>query len=446
MDIIEQTERAIEEVEGINKKLGCFITVSKDQARTQARELAGSKTKGALFGKIISVKDAICTKGIRTTAGSAMLADYVPPYDAHVIERIKAEGGIIIGKTAMDAFGFGTFCTNVGAGLPVPKNPHDVARATGGSSGGAGAATYALSKNHLGIAESTGGSITAPAAFCGVVGLTPTYGRVSRYGLIDYANSLDKIGTMGKTVTEAETLYRVIAGIDAGDETSTVQIDKKARNVRKIAVVREMLEGVENAILKRFWEAIESMEVPYEEISLPTLEYAVATYYIIASAEASSNLSRYQGMRYGAQEEITGTFSEHFAKIRSKYFSPEEKRRAVLGTFVRTAGYKEKYYFKALAIREKIKEEFERAFKKYDFLITPSMPIIAPRFDEIEKLSPIENYALDSCTIPPNLTGLPHLSLPIGKVRDMPVGLQAIAEKWGENTLFEFGARIEGSL
>ncbi|MDO8553334.1 MAG: amidase family protein [Candidatus Micrarchaeota archaeon] len=453
MSVTESTEKAIEELHKINKKYTCFVTTTEDYARKRANELTISKKKGALHGIIISVKDNICTKGIKTTAGSAILSNYVPTYNATVIERIEQEGGIIIGKTTMDDFGFGTFNVNVGEGIPIPKNPHDISRSSGGSSGGSGAATAAFSSNstvaerlaptHLSLSESTGGSITSPAAFCGVVGFTPSYGRVSRYGLIDYANSLDKIGTMGKTVSEAEQLARVIFGKDAKDETSLVVQEKPAKKVKKVAIIKEMLQGVDEKILTAFWKSIELTGIPYEEISLPSLEYAVASYYIIATAEASSNLSRYTGLRYGAQEEFSGSFNDYFSSIRSKYFSAEEKRRIILGTFVRTAGYKDKYYLKALKIREKINHDFHILFKKYDALLSPSMPIIAPKFDEISKLKPIEIYALDSCTIPPNLALLPHLSIPIGKVNSMPVGLQVICDSLDENTLFEFGKQIE---
>ncbi len=448
MSLIESVDKAIEEAEKINKKLNCFITICGDNARSRAKKLISQKNKGALYGKVISVKDAICTKGIRTTAGSAILTNYIPPFNASVIEKIEQEGGIVIGKTAMDHFGFGTFCTNVGHGLPVPHNPHDLQRAAGGSSGGAGVATFSFSNsaNHIALAESTGGSITAPAAFCGVVGFTPTYGRVSRYGLIDYANSLDKIGTMGKNVEEAELLAGVIFGEDKKDETSQHQETKTVKKVKKIGIIKEMLNNVDEKIKKVFWQSIYELGLEYEEISFPLIDYSVASYYIIATAEASSNLARYYGMRYGAQEEITGSFSEHFSKIRSKYFSDEEKRRIILGTFVRTAGYKEKYYIKALRVREKINEEFNLLFKRFDVLATPSMPIIAPRFEEIAKLKPIEVYALDSCTIPPNLACIPHLSIPIGKVNNMPVGLQIMCNSWEEDTLFRFGKESESKL
>ena len=446
MSLIEQTEAAIEEAERINKRLNCFNTICGKEARSRAEDLVRQNKKGMLFGKVISVKDSICTKGVRTTAGSEMLRDYIPPFNATVIEKIEAEGGIVIGKTAMDAFGFGTFGTNVGKGLPIAKNPHDEGRACGGSSGGAAVATYSFSSNHLALGESTGGSISAPAAFCGVVGFTPTYGRVSRYGLIDYANSLDKIGTMGKNVHEAELLARVIFGKDQRDETSQLQQDKPARKLRKMGIITEMLIGVDKKIIEQFWHGIDRLDIEYEEVSFPLIEYAVASYYIIATAEASSNLARYCGMRYGAQEEISGSFSEHFSSIRSKYFSDEEKRRIILGTFVRTAGYKEKYYMKALQIREKIKQEFQILFSKYDCLLSPAMPIVAPRFDEIKTLRPIDAYALDRCTIPPNLTGLPHLSVPCGKVNGLPAGLQVICDRWEEKTLIEAGKKIEAQL
>lgn len=446
MDTVESVEKSIEEMKKINEKYLCFITTSEDHARKKAKELAKSKKKGKLHGLIISVKDNICTKGIKTTAGSAILANYIPPYNATVIERIESEGGVLIGKTSMDDFGFGTFNVNVGNGMPIPKNPQDISRSTGGSSGGSGAATAAFSSNHLSVSESTGGSITAPAAFCGVVGFTPTYGRVSRYGLIDYANSLDKIGTMGKTVSEAETLARIMFGKDPKDETSEDIIEKPAKKVKKIAIIKEMLHGVDERVLKQFWSVVHNLGLEVEEVSFPVIDFSVASYYIIATAEASSNLARYTGMRYGAQEEIHGSFNEHFTSIRSKYFSPEEKRRIILGTFVRTAGYKDKYYLKALKIREKIKHDFEVLFHKYDALLSPSMPVIAPRFDEIAKLKPIEIYALDSCTIPPNLALLPHLSIPSGKISGMPVGLQLTCNSLEENTLFDLGKEVEKTV
>ncbi len=443
MNVTESTEKAIEELHKINKRYTCFITTTEEHAKKRATELATSKKKGRLHGVIISVKDNICTKGIKTTAGSAILSNYVPTYNATVIDKIEQEGGIIIGKTTMDDFGFGTFNTNVGAGIPIPKNPHDILRSSGGSSGGSGSATAAFSSNHLSLSESTGGSITSPAAFCGVVGFTPGYGRVSRYGLIDYANSLDKIGTMGKTVSEAEQLARVIFGKDAKDETSLDITEKSAKKVKKVTIIKEMLHGVDEKILTAFWKSVEVTGIPYEEVSFPLLDYSVASYYIIATAEASSNLARYTGLRYGAQEEFSGSFNEYFSSIRSKYFSAEEKRRIILGTFVRTAGYKDKYYLKALRIREKIKQDFAHLFRKYDAILSPSMPIIAPKFSEISKLKPIEIYALDSCTIPPNLALLPHLSIPIGKVNNMPIGLQVICNSLDENTLFNLSKEVE---
>jgi aspartyl-tRNA(Asn)/glutamyl-tRNA(Gln) amidotransferase subunit A len=450
MSAAEKIHKDLEKAKKLNKDLDCFITICEDYALKKAKELDKAKKKeGKLHGIAISVKDNICTNGVRTTAGSAILSNYIPPYSATVIERIEKEGGIVIGKTAMDDFGFGTFSVNAGEGMPIPKNPNDVKRSAGGSSGGAGSFTKAAmdaGMEHIGLAESTGGSITAPAAFCGVVGFTPSYGKVSRYGLIDYANSLDKIGATGKNVEQCELLAKVIFGKDERDETS-VEISKPAKTVKKIGIVREMASDVDKPIEKAFWDTVKKLEkegVKYEEIQFPSIDYSVASYYIIATAEASSNLARYAGLRYGMQEEIKGSFNEHFSKIRSKYFSAEEKRRIILGTFVRTAGYKDKYYLKALRIREKIKQDFANVFKKYDALLTPAMPILAPRFDEISKLKPIEIYALDRCTIPPNLAGLPHLSIPIGKSNGLPIGLQVICDKFDEETLFTFGRLIEG--
>jgi len=412
----------------------------------------GSESKGPLFGLPISVKDNICTKGILTTAGSKILSGYLPPFDATCISKIKEAGGAVLGKTAMDEFGFGTFSTNTA--YSVPKNPFDAGRSCGGSSGGAGCITAAADFPHVAIAESTGGSITAPAAFTGAVGLTPTYGRVSRYGLIDYSNSMDKIGVMAKCVYDTAFMLSIISGWDPLDSTSsktkkeefTVFVGGDIKGV-KIGVPKEYFsEGVDERISKLVRAKIDKLEAlgaTCREISLPSTKYAVAAYYIIALSEASTNLAKHCGLRYGLQEKIEGTFGEYFSKVRSAGFGDEAKRRIILGTYARMAGFRDAYYLKALKIRTRIMNEFKKAFGESDVLIAPSMPILAPKFSEIEKLTPMQTYSLDILTVAPNMAGMPTLSVPCGRVAGLPAGLQIISDHFKESNLFRVGSAVE---
>ncbi len=402
---------------------------------------------GRLAGVPVSVKDQLCTTEFNTTAGSRMLEDYQPTFDATVVERLKAEGAHIVGKTNMDEFGFGTFCTN--SAFEVPTNPHDTNRVVGGSSGGAGAVTAAMDYPHIAIAESTGGSISAPAAFCGVTGITPTYGRVSRYGLIDYANSLDKIGCMTKTVKDAALGLDVIAGHDENDTTTvdrdTHFVDNLDTDVdgMRIGVPTQYMEfaGVDDVVRSTVGDAIhelEEMGADVEEVDMPKLakDYTVPAYYIVAVSEASTNLARYCGMRYGAEGDPSNqSFNDYFADIRTEYFGDEVKRRIMLGTYARMAGYRSKYYIKALKVRRLVIDEFKQAFSEYDILAAPSMPIIAPTFDEAAELDPIEVYAMDTLTVGPNLAGMPHVSVPCGTVQDMPVGMHLIGDHFDEQTI-----------
>jgi aspartyl-tRNA(Asn)/glutamyl-tRNA(Gln) amidotransferase subunit A len=433
-----------EKLEKIQEKYSCLITIPE--------EFELPKIPGKLAGVAISVKDNICTKGLRTTAGSKILENYIPPFDATCVEKVKKEGGIIIGKTTMDEFGFGTFCTNTP--FSIPKNPWDLERSCGGSSGGAACLTKVADFSHIAIAESTGGSISCPASFCGVVGLTPTYGRVSRWGLIDYANSLDKIGCIGKSVYDVALLLSIIAGYDERDSTSanlpeedfTKYLSKDAEGM-KIGIPKEYFgEGVNERIKDLVWKAIKLLEAngfAYEEISLPHTEYALPAYYIIAMAEASTNLAKFCGIRYGLHLEINGNYDEYFSKVRANGFCEETKRRIILGTFARMAGYRDAYYIKASKIRTKIIQEFKQAFKKFDVLITPTMPIVAPKFEEIEKLSPIEIYAMDVLTVAPNLAGVPMISIPCGFIDGLPVGLHIIGDHFEEKKVLQVAKRYE---
>lgn len=440
----ENLYNIIEEVkETQNKGLNYFQKFDENFVLNQLNELKkDQKTKsfGKLFGVPISVKDAICVKGLESTAGSKILKGYVPVFDATVINNVKQEGGIILGKTTQDEFGFGTFSTNTEF---VPKNPFDNERSCGGSSGG-GAGFSAITRNfHLNIGESTGGSIACPASFCGVTGITPTYGLVSRFGLIDYANSLDKIGAIARNIEDAVILLEVISGKDEKDSTNLGEkyIPNEV-SVKKIGVIKELMDGVDPEVKKIIQEKINELKKFFivEEVSLPlNFNYSLAAYYIIATSEASTNLAKLSGLRYGVQGSVEGKhFDEYFSTIRSSEFSEESKRRIILGTFARMSGFRDAYYLKSMRVRTKLIEEFNNLFKKYDLLISPTMPSVSPRFDEISKLTPMQNYSMDLCTIPVNLAGLPHVSINAGFSKSMPVGLMAIAPHLNENKLYSF--------
>lgn len=414
-------------------------------------EIEGS---GRLENIAVSVKDNICTKGTQTTAGSKILEGYMPPFDATVVEKCRREGAFIIGKTTQDEFGFGTF--NVNTPFGVPRNPHDPERSCGGSSGGAACLTAVADFAHLAIAESTGGSISCPAAFCGVVGLTPTYGRTSRWGLVDYANSLDKIGCMGRTVGEVALLLSVISGPDEYDSTvlQTPEVDYTRYLVDsvdglRVGVPREYFpDGLDPEIARLVWDAIEGLEdlgAGVQEVSLPHTGASLASFYIIAMAEASTNLAKFCGLRYGLHLPLEGNFDEYFSKVRARGFSEEAKRRIILGTFARMAGYRDAYYLKALRVRTRIIEDFKRAFKDVDVLAAPTMPVVAPRFDEIAEMEPIQHYMMDTLTVAPNLAGIPMISVPCGTVDGLPVGLHLMADHLREGKIIQVAHTYEVS-
>lgn len=429
----------------LDRKYNFFVTIDKPQRL---------KNNGKLSKFLVSVKDCICVEGLQSAAGSRILECYKPPFNATVVMRVKEAGGVIIGKTNQDEFGFGTFSVNSGYG--IPKNPHDPGRSCGGSSGGAAGLTAALPDDilHIALGQSTGGSISCPASFCGVVGLTPTYGLVSRYGLIDYANSLDKIGPIAKTVKDAALMLSVIAGYDPRDSTSikrkpedyTKGLDRGVKGL-KIGVPKEYLgKGADPGVAESVWSGIkklESLGAKYQEISLPSTKHALSAYYMIACAEASTNLAKFCGMRYGASEPVRDSFNEYFSRVRTKYFGEEAKRRILLGTYARMAGYRDQYYLKAMKVRTMVIQEFKKAFKKFDVLAAPTMPITAPRFSEIEKMSPIQQYTMDILTVAPNLAGIPTLSVPCGKVKGMPVGLHLMGDHLQEEKILRTGKSLE---
>lgn len=459
IDIVEHTEKILEDCRKINREYNYLNTISEELALSHAKDLRkqikskDKKIKGRkLLGIAISAKDAICVRDVETTAGSKILQGYKPLFDAFVIQRIKEEGGIIIGKTSQDEFGFGAFSVNTK--LNIPKNPFDKERSCGGSSGGAAGLSQKLDY-HIALGESTGGSIVTPSSFCGVYGLCPTYGRVSRNGLIDFGNSLDKIGPIGKSMEDIALLMSVIAGHDENDSTS---LDAKKENYEsflgksvkgmKIGIIKESFgEGLGKEIESNVRSAVSRLEdegAKAEEISLELpIKYGIPTYYMIATSEASTNLAKYCGMRYGKSEKLEGNFNEYFTKVRSANFTEEAKRRIILGTFARMAGCRDAFYLKAAKVRTLMIMEYKKAFGKFDALISPACPMLPPKFSEIEKLTPLQHYLADVMTVSPNVAGLPHLNVPIGFEKNLPVGMMLIADHLQEGKLIQLGSAVE---
>jgi aspartyl-tRNA(Asn)/glutamyl-tRNA(Gln) amidotransferase subunit A len=430
--------------------LNAFVTVAT---------IERADGEGALSGRTVAVKDNISTAGVRTTCGSAMLADYVPPYDATVVRRLKAAGARIVGKANMDEFGMGG-TTETSAFGPT-RNPVDADRVPGGSSGGS-AAAVAAGMADLALGTDTGGSIRNPAAFCGVVGLKPTYGLVSRYGLVAYANSLEQIGPIAPTVREAAELLEVIAGPDERDATTRVPgddadgddadwesayADAVGEDVAgtTVGVVTNLLEGADEGVRAAFQAGLDDLRAAgatVEEVELDSLEHALAAYYVIAMSEASSNLARFDGVRYGVSGGYEGDWNETFARARREGFGDEVKRRILLGTFALSAGYQEKYYKKAQDARAWVKRDFDAAFESADVLATPTMPVVPPEIGESLD-DPLQLYLMDADTVPVNLANLPAISVPAGETEGLPVGLQVIGPKFGERAILRTAAALE---
>src|SRR3989339_1131745 len=448
IDIIEHINKVIEECKKINKEYHYLNNISEELALRQA-EAIKKNPKGKLAGLPISIKDSICVKDIESSAGSRILKGHKPLFNAAVVQKVIDEGAIIIGKTSQDEFGFGGFSVNVGLGFKVPLNPFDKERACGGSSGGSAGITQKADFPHISLAESTGGSIVNPASFCGVVGLCPTYGAVSRYGLLDYANSLDKIGPMAKSIAEARLMFDIIAQHDEKDATSVPHGQRQKHKEKnpeemRIGIISYVMgDGIAEPIQEHTKKVIERLRqkgIACKEVALPTVkEFAIATYYLLATAEASTNLAKYCGMRYGKAEQLKGNFNDYFSDVRSRNFGKEAKRRVILGTFARMAGYRDAYYLKAAKVRTKIIEEYRELFQKYDALISPTMPVLAPKFEDIEKMTPLQQYLMDILTVGPNLAGLPHMNLPSGNAQGLPVGTLLTADHFNEHILFRLG-------
>ncbi len=433
-----------------DKDIHAFLNLTEDIALEQAekidKQISQGKKLGALAGVPCSVKDAILVEGAPCTAGSKALERYIAPYDATVITKIKDAGAVVVGKTNMDEFGMGASTENSAFG--PTKNPHDLTRVSGGSGGGS-TASVAAAECVIGLGEDTGGSIRLPASFCGVVGLKPTYGAVSRHGVISLASSLDQVGPVAKTVEDAEVLFNVIRGKDPLDSTSVnAEIGNwklEIGNLR-VGVPKEYFsQGLDPDIEKVIRGSIQKLEgagAKVHEVELPHTQYALAAYYIINMSEASANLARYDGIRYGLSLQEGASLLDTYLDSRGEGLGIEVKRRIILGTYALSAGYYEAYYNKAQKVRTLLKQDFQKAFEKVDVIAGPVSPFLPFKIGE-RITDPLQMYLVDIYTVPVNLAGLPGLSVPAGKVGDLPVGLHMIAPAFEEQRLFETGKLFE---
>ena len=451
---VELTEAVYRRIGEVEERVKSFVTLTRDRALAKAKYVDARIARGdeinPLEGIPVVVKDNMCTEGILTTCSSKMLYNFVPPYNATVVEKLEDTNAVIIGKANMDEFAMGSSTEN--SRFFATRNPWHTESVPGGSSGGS-AAAVAADETIFSLGSDTGGSIRQPASFCGVVGLKPTYGSVSRFGLIAFASSLDQIGPFAKDVTDCAQVMNLIAGHDHKDSTSA-NFDKPdytsflVNDVKgmKIGIPREyFVEGMDPAVRQVVDAAIkkyEEMGAVCEEISLPHTEYALPVYYIIAPAEASSNLARYDGVRYGYRDESADDLVTMYMRTRSEGFGTEVKRRIMLGTYALSSGYYDAYYLKALKVRTLIKQDFDRAFEKYDLILTPTTPTTAFKFGE-KADNPMQMYLSDIYTISVNLAGVPGISIPCGYADGMPVGLQLIGKPFGEGTLFRAAYAFE---
>ncbi len=458
LTITDITKAYIERIEEKEKDVQAFVTILTEEAIEQAKELQSKVEEGEIKGEFvgipIGIKDNICTKGVKTTCSSKMLENFVAPYDATVVERINNENMICLGKMNMDEFAMGSSTEH--SYFKNTKNPWNLNKVPGGSSGGS-AAAVAAGLVPWALGSDTGGSIRQPSSFCGVVGLKPTYGLVSRYGLIAYASSLDQIGPITKDVRDAAILLNIIAGHDEKDTTSSnrekVDYTKALKNEvkgLKIGVPKEFFgEGINEEVKASLQEAIETyrkLGAEIEEFSLDIAQYSLAVYYIIACAEASSNLGRFDGIRYTYRTSEYKNLKELYKKTRSEGFGSEVKRRIILGTYVLSSGYYDAYYKKAQKVRTLVMNEFNKAFEKYDVILTPTSPTVA--FDIGAKSdNPLEMYLADICTVSVNVAGLPGISIPCGvDKKGMPIGMQLIGNKFCEEIILNAAYTFEQAI
>ena len=457
---VEITQEALERINQLEPKLKSFICVTAEKAIAQASQvdakIAAGEKIGPLAGIPIAVKDNICTRGIPTTCGSKILENFIPPYESTVTQKLVGAGAVILGKTNLDEFAMGSSTEN--SAYQVTANPWDVERVPGGSSGGS-AAAVASAESLVALGSDTGGSIRQPASFCGVVGMKPTYGLVSRYGLVAYSSSMDQIGPFSRTVKDSAILLQAIAGYDPKDSTSlNVPIPDYTKNLSpnlrpkgqiRIGLIQETFgEGLDSSVLQAFTKAVELLQelgAEIQVISCPRFSYGLPTYYIIAPSEASANLARYDGVKYGFRTSESENLLNMYAKTRSEGFGLEVKRRIMIGTYALSAGYYDAYYLKAQKVRTLIKKDFDKAFAKVDILACPTSSTTAFKVGE-KTDDPLSMYLSDLMTIPVNLAGLPALSLPCGfDKQGLPIGIQLMSNVLREDLLFEVAHVYEQS-
>lgn len=449
---MELTQSVFNRIDEVEDKVQSYITETRNLALKQAaivdEKISSGESISVLAGIPAGIKDNICTKGITTTCASKMLDNFIPPYDATVMEKLQAEDIVMLGKLNLDEFAMGGSTEN--SAFHVTRNPWNLEYVPGGSSGGSAAAVAAGSAIWT-LGSDTGGSIRQPASYCGVVGLKPTYGRVSRFGLVAFASSLDQIGPITRDVTDCAHVMNAICGHDAKDSTSVkAEIENFAAALKndvkglKIGLPKEYFNGLDKdveVVIRNAVKQLESLGAEVVEVSMPHTEYAVSAYYLLAPAEASSNLARYDGVSFGHRTDGTDII-DMYKKTRSNAFGPEVKRRIMLGTYALSAGYYDAYYLKALKVRTLVKQDFDKAFDKVDVLITPTVP--TPAFKIGGMISdPIKMYLQDVCTIPINLAGVPAISVPCGFSNELPVGLQIIAKPLDEATLIRTAYTFE---
>ncbi len=445
----EYIHQILERIEQVEPRVNAFVTVNKDateQARSLDKKIRDGDDAGPLAGVAVSIKDNICVRGMRTTCASKMLDNYVPPYDATVVKRLLGAGAIIVGKVNLDEFAMGS--TTEFSRHGVTRNPWDISRVPGGSSGGT-AASVASMECALSLGSDTGGSVRCPSSFCSVVGLKPTYGLVSRYGLVSYANSLEQVGPAGRTVADVASAMNAIAGHDERDHTTAPgrRSYKTEKRPLRVGLVKEFIEGADEQVSKIVYGAFDALAkqgCKCEETSLPSVQYALASYYTIAMAEASSNLARYDNVRYGFDLSPEGyEWNSYFAHARSN-FGDEVKRRIITGSYVLSSGYYGKYYLKAQQARAVLKKELKSLFARYDVLAGPTMPILP--FKIGEKIDdPLKMYLVDIDTVVANLGGIPAVSVPAGFASGLPVGLQLMADEFQEQTMLDAASLLESA-
>lgn len=450
----EVVESFLSRIEAVEDKVAAFLHVDGEGARTAAKALdAAGGHAGALGGIPVGIKDNIAVKGLQNTCASRFMEGYIAPYDATVVERIKAEGGIILGKLNMDEFAMGSSTEH--SAFQETKNPYDLARVPGGSSGGSAAAVAAM-EVPLSLGTDTGGSVRQPAAFCGIAGLKPTYGNISRYGVTAFGSTLDQVGTFARDIKDLALLTTAISGRDPRDVTTNPQaapdlfagLQGDIRG-KRIAIAEEFLgEGLHEGVRKVTLEAVERLKelgATVDRVSLKRSDYSLAAYYIISSAEASSNLARFDGIRYGRRAEHAEDIRALYDLSRSQGFGPEVKRRILLGTYVLSAGYYDAYYKQALKVRKRIQEEYKALFKGYDALISPTTPTPAFGLGD-NKEDVMAMYLNDIYTVPVNIAGLPAVTLPAGLVEGLPAGLQIIGDHFAEQDILNIAMAFESSV